>query len=1631
MGREYESSQFWFYFLYPFVMFSRLALTVYSYGCSVFENGSCIWFDMVLMSVVPWFWYLFGLVLWHLSSLILLGLEPFLQPMTLFFMDHTCSASRRACRLARPMERREIILALDCRLLVLSEFMCYYWWSCFLASSSRWYASLLLSVSSLKHCLSFPRVYLLRWFPPWPPDGWITNVLLFIIVVASHFLVVGTVFCSIFQRIGSDICYAKLVALHLLSQSRQCFCSIWLRRFSRFKSLTIALPKVFTTVLSTCEEEMRQAQKNLLWDSDSIQVVLDNSATTHIWNKLEHFEQGSISYFDDDDDVGVVTIGSSESRPLGRGCITLQIKDNDGIQQDIHLENVLYFPDSPVNVFGITSYANQINDSDGTWIKTQRSRSHFVWNFGKHELEFEHPQCRLPMITVNVGFKRYKAFTAVIDGMTDALMSPPMLTCQSCLPTDEQDDIAFISDEVPTDSPTDVPSYSFCVRHSVLLNYKVGDRLRLVKNGINEKVDVTGIVLTDDATKELFQVALPDGRELEVTHEFLRHHDDTDVGIIPVTPDQVRQHLPILSESELEALVNPVQPDPLLHEFMAWHERSGHLPFNAMFALAEKGIAPARFKTLKGRKLICPSCLFGKAKRRKWRQGKAHGSIRGSNETPGSTTSIDHVISAQPGLVPRLDGRHTRDRINAGCVFIDHYSGLSYTHLQTSVDNEQTLQAKLGYERFAASHGVKLQSFRTDNGVFAEKFFRDNVSESSQTISYCAVGAHHQNGLAEREIRTLTEGARANLLHAQRRWPKAVGPILWPFAWKDYENKKNSLLLDSTGRSALNRFSGVDIKPDLRNYHPFGCPVFVLDSRLQSGASKIPKWDPRSRVGIYLGHSPCHAGTVALVLNPRTLRVSPQFHLVFDDEFSTVSFMTEGTIPPHWEQLVTKSAQLASDEDFDLATSWANDFIAGKATSVAEEDDNDGILLNASPETAVSEEARRSKRVTFAMPVDETSNDESSIREEAQPSPVSEEAGDKSLTSEEVEIENGAKDQLLFPTMPDLDAMTLRRSKRTPKPKKIFTLFILFTAIAGCFASCGRGFSQAPLRSSLERAVEQCHRVNAHFDQTLNVVHHAVLMAGSESNDVYTFKEMLKQEDAASFIEAMVKEVGDHESRDHWSVVPRSTMPVGTKTILAIWSFKRKRFPDGRINKHKARLCAHGGMQTWGVNYWETYSPVVNWLSVRTLMALSIIHDLETRSIDFVLAFPQADLEVPVYMEMPVGFSCEDARLYVLRLNKNLYGLKNASLNFFNLLKEGLELRGYDKQSASDACVFLGKSSIILVYVDDCIIFQQRGSSDADNLIRRLQEGEEKFVFTDDGNLEQYLGVDVKRKKNGSIELTQPHLIQRILDVLNITPDVNPKPTPVVKPVLYKDLDGLMRKCNWNYRQAVGMLTYLQGTTRPEISMAVHQTARFSVQPMLSHERAIMRIGKYLKGSKEYGLNFRPDASKGLECFVDADFAGGWNKNDGNTADSVMSRTGYVIMYAGCPITWCSKLQTEVALSTTEAEYIALSQSLREVIPIMQLLREINEIFPLHIPTPEIHCKTWEDNNGCIALAQNNKFSPRTKHIALKYHHFREHVKNGTISIHPIDTKEQTADILTKPVDESLFLHLRRKLSGW
>ncbi len=223
----------------------------------------------------------------------------------------------------------------------------------------------------------------------------------------------------------------------------------------------------------------------------------------------------------------------------------------------------------------------------------------------------------------------------------------------------------------------------------------------------------------------------------------------------------------------------------------------------------------------------------------------------------------------------------------------------------------------------------------------------------------------------------------------------------------------------------------------------------------------------------------------------------------------------------------------------------------------------------------------------------------------------------------------------------------------------------------------------------------------------------------------------------------------------------------------------------------------------------------------------------------------------------------------------------------------------------SDPCVFLRDDLIVPVYVDDCILLSSNQDSVKD-FIKSLEQGPEQFIFTDEGTLQQYLGVEIEKSPDGQgFSMTQPFLIQRILDAVDI--DVcmtNARPTPVLGPLLSKDPDGPQKKHDWKYRTLTGMLGYLQGTSRPEISMAVHQCAQFNNDPKLCHEQAIKHICKYLLGTMDKGLIFKSDYSRGLECFVDADFAGGWASGDHTNPEAVLSRTGFVIMFAGCPVTW-------------------------------------------------------------------------------------------------------------------------------
>jgi len=548
----------------------------------------------------------------------------------------------------------------------------------------------------------------------------------------------------------------------------------------------------------------------------------------------------------------------------------------------------------------------------------------------------------------------------------------------------------------------------------------------------------------------------------------------------------------------------------------------------------------------------------------------------------------------------------------------------------------------------------------------------------------------------------------------------------------------------------------------------------------------------------------------------------------------------------------------------------------------------------------------------------------------------------------------------------------------------------------------------------------------------------AYLFKATADPDTMYHHEAMREPDAHKFRESMVKEVNDHTQRDHWAIMLKKDLPDGEIILPAVWSMKRKRrIATQEPYKWKSRLNLGGHKMIPGKHYDETYAPALSWPIIRLFLILSLLHGWKTRQLDFILAYPQAPVVRPTFMELPKGinFPGLDRNKHCLRVKRNINGGKDAGRTWYLYLKKGLLEIGF-QQSRVDECVFYRGTTILLIYTDDCILLD-RNEAGINKAIKDLQS---KFSVQDEGNLEDYLGVLIRRQDDGSIHLSQPHLIDSILKDLGLIDsdgkpkkDVKEKDMPALTTKLIgPDPDGPEFDYDWSYRSAIGRLNFLEKCTRLDISYVTHQCARFTANPKRSHGAAVKHLARYLLSTRDKGMVLRPDDTKSLECFVDADFLGNWDKRiASNDPDTARSRTGYIITYGGTPIHWASKLQTQFALSTAESEFLALSTATRYVKSLMFLLDELHKRNFKVSRTPTIYCKVFEDNVAALEIARVPKLRPRTRHLNCIYHHFRNEVANKRIRILPIRTKEQPADIMTKLPSIQLFFKHRDKLMGW
>ncbi|CAA7020014.1 unnamed protein product [Microthlaspi erraticum] len=487
---------------------------------------------------------------------------------------------------------------------------------------------------------------------------------------------------------------------------------------------------------------------------------------------------------------------------------------------------------------------------------------------------------------------------------------------------------------------------------------------------------------------------------------------------------------------------------------------------------------------------------------------------------------------------------------------------------------------------------------------------------------------------------------------------------------------------------------------------------------------------------------------------------------------------------------------------------------------------------------------------------------------------------------------------------------------------------------------------------------------------------------------------------------AMKEEMDALKKNETWDLVPK---PKDVQPVSCKWVYRIKRKRDGNIDRHKARLVARGFSQKYGEDYDETFSPVAKMTTVRTLLSLAASFGWKLWQLDVKNAFLYGELDKEIYMEQPLGYISQEHPDYVCKLKKALYGLKQAPRAWYGKLAQFLQFCGYSP-SNSDPSLFFKKNGgvhvVVLLYVDDLII---TGNDEAE--IARLQEDMSiRFEMKMLGELNNFLGLEVERMKDG-IFIGQHSYARRIVEKFGVH-EGKTRTTPMDANIKLKRDEGSLLPDPRPYRSLVGSLLYLT-ITRPDISFAVGLVSRFMQSPRKPHLEAAKKILKYVKTTLGMGLMYKYNAKVSLYGFTDADFGG--------DLDGRKSTSGFVFLCGDTSVSWCSKKQATVSLSTTEAEYKASTLAAQECIWLRRLLEDLFE--PINKPVA-----IYGDNQSAIKLANNPVFHARTKHIELEHHFIREKVLDGTIEALEVRSEDNVADIFTKSLPKGQFELLRSKL---
>ena len=493
---------------------------------------------------------------------------------------------------------------------------------------------------------------------------------------------------------------------------------------------------------------------------------------------------------------------------------------------------------------------------------------------------------------------------------------------------------------------------------------------------------------------------------------------------------------------------------------------------------------------------------------------------------------------------------------------------------------------------------------------------------------------------------------------------------------------------------------------------------------------------------------------------------------------------------------------------------------------------------------------------------------------------------------------------------------------------------------------------------------------------------------------------------------AMQEELAKMEKYNVWDVVPRTP---NMRVVGAKWVYTRK--IDGETGKpsaYKARWVAKGYSQIEGLDFNELFAAVAHKDSIRVFLSLVNHLNLECDQVDIKAAFLNGDLEETIYLDPPEGSDIPADK--VLHLRKSLYGLKQSPRCFNKAFDTWLQSQHFAPASA-DPCLYTrrqgGNLIMLSVHVDDQLI----ASNDRTALDKFKKELNDRFECSDSGEANYFLGFNIHRNREaGKLYISQEHYLEALLDRFDLS-TCNPARNPLpynFRPLIATDEEFEAAK-HLPYPQVVGSILYASTVTRPDLSQAAGVLSRFISKWSNAHWLAAKHVLRYIRGTSDLCLTFTRESGKRIALgYANADWGG--------DLDTRRSTTGYVFKVYGGVVAWKSRRQPTVALSTTEAEYMASADATRQAIWLRHLLDDLQLGLGAE-PLP-----IFNDNAGTIALAKNPVNHERTKHIGIRHHFLREKVEDNTITLSHVSSAENIADLLTKSLPQETFVKLRQLL---